>query len=110
MVAPGYLRRPLGRALQRRPAHRRQQRGLTERSLAQWLADNRLGELRAGMRPLGDGRRQEQVAFGGRDWLLASDVEAAPDPRLRRVSVGGLARRAAPVRRALLVGFVGVRR
>ncbi|MEZ1600800.1 type II secretion system minor pseudopilin GspI, partial [Pseudomonas aeruginosa] len=34
--------------------------GLTERSLAQWLADNRLGELRAGMRPLGDGRRQEQ--------------------------------------------------
>ncbi|KFF35911.1 general secretion pathway protein GspI [Pseudomonas aeruginosa VRFPA01] len=73
--------------------------GLTERSLAQWLADNRLGELRAGMRPLGDGRRQEQVAFGGRDWLLwpahgaplslpqAIDIEfdAPGYPGLRRV-------------------------
>ncbi|HBP6038842.1 MULTISPECIES: type II secretion system minor pseudopilin GspI [Pseudomonas aeruginosa group] len=84
--------------------------GLTERSLAQWLADNRLGELRAGMRPLGDGRRQEQVAFGGRDWLLASDVEAAPDPRLHRVSVEVSLAGPRPVRRALLVGFVGVRR
>ncbi|WCX96463.1 type II secretion system minor pseudopilin GspI [Pseudomonas aeruginosa] len=84
--------------------------GLTERSLAQWLADNRLSELRAGMRPLDDGRRQERVAFTGRDWLLDSTVEAAPDPRLRKVSVEVSVAGARPLRRAMLVGFVEARR
>jgi len=40
--------------------------GLTERSLAQWLADNRLNELRAGMRAPEPGLRQERIAFAGR--------------------------------------------
>ncbi|EJB8380957.1 type II secretion system minor pseudopilin GspI [Pseudomonas aeruginosa] len=80
--------------------------GLTERSLAQWLADNRLNELRAGMRPLDNGRSQETLAFGGRDWLLACNVEAAPDPRLRKVSVEVSLSGAHPIRRAVLVGFV----
>lgn len=80
--------------------------GLTERSLAQWLADNRLNELRARMRPLPSGHSEERLAFAGRDWLLESEVGPAPDPRLRKVSVQVKVDGSRPVRRAQLVGFV----
>ncbi len=35
--------------------------GLTERSLMHWIADNRMNELRANMRPITDGVQQEQI-------------------------------------------------
>jgi general secretion pathway protein I len=83
--------------------------GLAERSLAHWLADNRLNELRAGMRPLATGQRQERLDFGGRQWLLDSNVSSAPDPVLRKVTLEVTVVGSRPVRRALLSGFIEAR-
>lgn len=79
---------------------------LAERSLAQWLADNCLNELRARMRPATSGHDEERLAFAGRDWRLVSDIGPAPDPRLLKVSLDVLLEGTRPVRRAHLVGFI----
>ncbi|WP_321833533.1 type II secretion system minor pseudopilin GspI [Pseudomonas kulmbachensis] len=80
--------------------------GLSERSLAHWLADNRLTELRAGMRQIAAGQQPEKLDFGGRQWLLDSRVTSAPDPRLRQVSLEVYIVGPRPLRRALLSGFI----
>ncbi|CAN7555828.1 type II secretion system minor pseudopilin GspI [Aquipseudomonas alcaligenes] len=80
--------------------------GLTERSLAQWLADNRLNELRAGMREPQRGYRKERIAFAGRQWLLGTEISAAPDPRLLEVKVDVAVPNDPPLTRALLSGFI----
>lgn len=80
--------------------------GLSERSLAHWLADNRLTELRAGMRQIAAGQQPERLDFGGRQWLLDSRVTSAPDPRLRQVSLEVSIVGPRPLRRALLSGFI----
>ncbi|MCO6056633.1 type II secretion system minor pseudopilin GspI [Pseudomonas sp. MOB-449] len=79
---------------------------LAERSLAQWLADNRLNELRAHMRPATPGHDEERLAFAGRDWRLTSEIGPAPDPRLLRVNLEVLTDGPRPIRRAQLVGFI----
>ncbi|WP_240889691.1 type II secretion system minor pseudopilin GspI [Pseudomonas sp. TMW22090] len=61
--------------------------GLSERTQALWIADNRLNELRAGMLAPGKERQEQRVAFGGREWWLLTDSEPAPDSRLLKVSV-----------------------
>ncbi|WP_442969271.1 type II secretion system minor pseudopilin GspI [Pseudomonas sp. Q1-7] len=83
--------------------------GLTERSLAQWLADNRLNELRARMKTAATGHAEERIAFAGRDWLLESEIGPAPDPQLLKVSLAVKVDAARPVRRAQLVGFIEAR-
>lgn len=79
---------------------------LTERSLALWLADNRLNELRAHMRPAAIGHDDERLDFAGRQWQLSSEIGPAPDPRLLKVSLQVWLDGAHPVRRAQLVGFI----
>lgn len=61
--------------------------GLSERTQALWIADNRLNELRAGMLAPGKERQEQRVKFGGRQWWLLTDSEPAPDSRLLKVSV-----------------------
>lgn len=61
--------------------------GLSERTQALWIADNRLNELRAGMLAPGKDRQEQRLEFGGRQWWLFSESEPAPDPRLLKVSV-----------------------
>ncbi len=61
--------------------------GLSERTQALWIADNRLNELRAGMLAPGQERQEQRVEFGGRQWWLLTDSEPAPDSRLLKVSV-----------------------
>ncbi|WP_225569662.1 type II secretion system minor pseudopilin GspI [Pseudomonas sp. Y24-6] len=61
--------------------------GLSERTQALWIADNRLNELRAGMLARGQERQEQRVEFGGRQWWLLTDSEPAPDSRLLKVSV-----------------------
>ncbi|MFK0089234.1 type II secretion system minor pseudopilin GspI [Pseudomonas sp. NPDC090755] len=80
--------------------------GLTERSLAQWLAENRMNELRARLRPIANGHSEERLSFAGRNWLLLSDIGPAPDPRLFKVSLQVQITGRVPVRRAQLVGFI----
>lgn len=83
--------------------------GLVERSLASWLADNRLNELRVGLLAPQMGHREERIAFAGREWLLAVEVGNAPDPRLLEVDVAVAVPGRPPVTRARLNGFIEAR-
>mgnify|MGYP003457009184 FL=1 len=68
-------------------------RGVEERLLAAWLADNQLNELRLQPR-LNIGQQQRLVRMDHRDWVLHQNVSTASDPRLLKVDVDvGLAGR-----------------
>jgi general secretion pathway protein I len=82
--------------------------GLTERSLMQWIADNRLTELRARMRPLSQGNTQETIEFGGRTWQLTTDISPAPNPQLHKIELTVSSAPSVPAREIKLLGFIGV--
>lgn len=83
---------------------------LAERTQATWIADNYLNELRSGMQPRTLGRQKRQVEFGGRNWWLFSEIEAAPDSRLLKVNLRVSAeqdpQRARQYSRAQLLGYI----
>lgn len=59
---------------------------LRERSIAQWVAANVLAETR--LKPLPDtGRQSGQQRLAGRDWRWTLDVQATPEPTIRRFEV-----------------------
>jgi general secretion pathway protein I len=82
--------------------------GLTERTLALWLADNRLTELRAGMRKPENVLR-ESINFAGREWLLTCDTTPAPDSRLIKIVIEAFTNESRPKRRARLAGYIEAR-
>ena len=87
---------------------------LEDKTLAMWIADNRLTELQLRETPPGDGRDQGELDFAGRRWEWLSEVKGTSDPALRRVTlwvaprpmrgIGGKLEERATVR---LVGFLG---
>ncbi len=87
---------------------------LEDKTLAMWIADNRLTELQLRQTPPGNGRDQGELDYGGRRWEWLSQVEGTSDPALRRITlwvapkpvrgVGGKLEDRAAVR---LVGFLG---
>lgn len=81
--------------------------GLTERSLMYWIADNRLTELRAHMRPITDGSEQENVEFGGRTWQLTSVIGEAPSRQLRMIELTVSTAPTVPAREVKLLGYIG---
>lgn len=81
---------------------------LKERALAQWLADNRLNELRAGMIEV-QNERHEPIRFAGRDWLLSSETATAPDPHLLKIMLEVSTNAPTPRQRARLAGYMEVR-
>ena len=90
---------------------------LEDKTLAMWIADNRLSEMQLAREPVADGREQGEVAFAGRRWQWQSEVEATSEADMRRVTlwVAPMAqdRSAAGVREWSVVslnGFVGVMR
>ena len=62
------------------------QADLEQRTLALWVADNRLAELRL-QRPLEPGTSRGSTSLGGRDWRWQSLVQLAPGGELWRVDV-----------------------
>lgn len=86
---------------------------LAERTQALWIADNRMNELRAGMREADLRRTEERIEFGGRSWWLFSEIESAPDPRLLKiqlwVSAESNLQRARQYSRAQLLGYLEAR-
>lgn len=60
---------------------------LEDKTLAMWVADNRLVELQLADTPPADGRDQGQVEFAGRRWLWQSEIEATSEPAMRRVTL-----------------------
>jgi general secretion pathway protein I len=60
---------------------------LEEKTLAMWVADNRLSELQlADPRPA-DGRDQGELAFAQRQWQWRSEIVATSEPAMRRATV-----------------------
>jgi general secretion pathway protein I len=60
---------------------------LEEKTLAMWIADNRLSELQLAETPPGDGRDQGELAFAGRRWQWQSEIRASSEPSMRRVTL-----------------------
>lgn len=89
---------------------------LEDKTLAMWVADNRMTELQLAETPPADGRDQGQVEFAGRRWSWQSEIEATSEPAMRRVTlwvaVDERGARGDPRERAVvsLSGFLGVPR
>lgn len=88
---------------------------LEDKTLAMWIADNRLAELQLSKTPVADGRDQGEVDFAGRRWQWQSEVQSTSEADMRRVTLwvapaeqgrsGGDVRERAVVS---LNGFLGV--
>lgn len=81
--------------------------GLRDRTVAQWVAENRLAEMRleAGWPDIG--RTRGQVEMAGRDWFWTMRVEETQDEDLRRVEVEVAHQREAENGVFTLLGFIG---
>lgn len=89
---------------------------LEEKTLAGWIADNRITELQLANPSPGEGRENKDLEYAGRRWETLSEIEATSDPGMRRVTVWVAPRpersTGTPLRdRAVvsLTGFIGVR-
>ena len=60
---------------------------LENKTLAMWVADNRLTELQLAETPPADGRDQGLVEFAGRRWSWQSEIQATSEPAMRRVTL-----------------------
>lgn len=58
-----------------------------EKTLASWVASNKLVEMQLYQRWPSTGRQDEETEFGGRKWILQSDVSPGPLPDTRRVDI-----------------------
>ena len=62
------------------------QQALEERTLALWVADNALAEIRLQGAP-GGGRRQGQARLGERDWYWDALIQPTPGGELLRIDL-----------------------
>lgn len=60
---------------------------LEDKTLAMWIADNRLSELQLAETPAADGRDQGELSFAGRRWQWQSEIQATSEPSMRRVTL-----------------------
>ena len=88
-------------------AHVDQVRGLQVRTIAQWVAENRLIELELDPSALVDGT--DRVEMLGRTWNVSVRVDATEDPDLATVTVA-VAPDGADSSAAVLTGFVDIGR
>ncbi|MDM3872566.1 type II secretion system minor pseudopilin GspI [Porticoccus sp. W117] len=63
----------------------RQQARLEDKTLATWVAENSIAELRLQPYWPSLGVRDQQVQFANRDWHVRQETLETPDPRLRKV-------------------------
>ncbi|RJG13777.1 type II secretion system protein GspI [Pseudomonas cavernicola] len=60
---------------------------LEDKTLAMWIADNRLSELQLAETPPADGRAQGKLDYAGRHWEWLSLIESTSEPTMRRVTL-----------------------
>lgn len=60
---------------------------LEEKTLAMWIADNRLAELQLAETPASAGRDQGELEFAGRRWQWQSEVQPTSEPSMHRVTL-----------------------
>lgn len=58
-----------------------------EKTLASWIAANKLVEVQLYQQWPSIGRQDEETEFAGRKWLVQSDVSAGPLPDTRRIDI-----------------------
>jgi general secretion pathway protein I len=80
--------------------------GLQERTLAGWVAANTLTETRLASAFPATGRSEGRTRLGERDWRWTREVEATPDPAIRRIDIRVFAGEAREPS-ATLSGFAG---
>lgn len=88
-------------------AHVDQVGGLQQRTIAQWVAENRLIELELDPANLAEGN--ERVEMLGRNWDVSVDVDATEDPELAKVTIA-VAADGKDSSAAVLTGFVDIGR
>lgn len=88
-------------------AHVDQVRGLQMRTIAQWVAENRLIELKLDPKTLVDGT--DRVEMLGRTWDVSVSVDATEDPGLATVTVA-VSADGSGSSEAVLTGFVDIGR
>jgi general secretion pathway protein I len=60
---------------------------IRQRTLALWVAQNRLSDLTAAPSWPGEGRSDGRVEMAGQTWRWDVQVQGTPDERLRRIDV-----------------------
>lgn len=80
---------------------------LRDRTIAQWVAENRLAEVRLEAGWPDTGRTRGQVEMAGRDWFWTMRVAETQDEDLRRVEVKVARQRDAENGVFTLLGFIG---
>lgn len=88
---------------------------LEEKTLAGWIADNRMTELQLMQPAPGIGRNQSATKFAGRNWQIFEEIEGTSAPSLLRVTLwvaplneAADATRIQEAAALSLTGFVGV--
>lgn len=64
-----------------------QMSGLEERTLAQWVAQNAISELRLREDFPPPGSREGREEMGQRDWTWRAQIQNTDDPNMRRIDV-----------------------
>ncbi len=83
-----------------------QQQRLEDRTLALWLAENELAELRLTNPWPNKGMRNETRTFGDRQWQVVTTIHQTANGSLRRVTVA-VARSYVPSPGVSLTGYTG---
>lgn len=60
---------------------------MEEKTLATWVASNKLVELQAYQRWPGTGRQDDESEFAGRRWFVQTEVSNGPFPNTRRIDI-----------------------
>ncbi|XOZ34185.1 type II secretion system minor pseudopilin GspI [Halomonadaceae bacterium KBTZ08] len=87
-------------------------RRIESQTMASWIAQNRLTEMRLQEQMPETGESDDEVAFGGRDWEMETVVSNTEDPAIRRVEITLYQLRGNqgdPVQQLVFTGFLGKR-
>lgn len=60
---------------------------IENKTMATWIAENRLAELRLAEQFPGLGKETEEIRFGNEDWFTETVISATQEPLMRRVEV-----------------------
>jgi general secretion pathway protein I len=88
-------------------AHVDQVGGIQQRTIAQWVAENRLIEVELDPATAAEG--SERVEMLGRNWDVSVDIDATEDPELAKVTIS-VAADGTDSAAAVLTGFVDIGR
>lgn len=89
---------------------------LRDKSFAQWIALNRIAEVRLGTAGINPGKSKGEVEFAGQKWRWRQEVQQVPSQGMMRIEVGvQMASQSAPADSATVdtdaigvaVGFIG---